>query len=247
MAASNMVRTPACRRCSQPMFGYAPTRYFHDECETPREKHRRETKLAQRRKREQVPESSMAGRTLTCACGKCGKTFVTKPGRQRVYAEGCPNRDADRMRANRLAPNAPFDRMAKVPETPCGCGAGCGLTFRRVLGQRGRLFARNCPFQAERIKKGQRDYQQRKAAERRAKDQLEGVTRQRGGQPHGGPPIARPKMCQTCCNLPHARALPGCPDCGLPAVPMTAKEAAFVRTVKANLSEHDRLIDREPR
>lgn len=252
MAASNMVRTPTCGRCSQPMHGYAPTRRWHNECETPRERHRRETKLAQRRKREQVPENSMAGRTLTCGCGKCGKTFVTKPGRQRVFAVDCPHRHVDRMRAQRLthapiAEGKKFNRFSKVPETPCGCGGGCGLTFRRVLGQRGRLFAKGCPVQRERVRQNI-EYARRKFAEKKAREQLEGGPRKRGGQ-HGGPGIARPKMCHTCYNLPHNRPSEGCPDCGLPCVPMTKKEKEFVRSVRGNLivAKFDKKIDREPR
>lgn len=209
--------------------------------------------MQQRQRREQVPEGSRAGRELACGCGKCGKTFVTKAGRQRVFAKDCPNRHVDRMRAQRIthppmADGEKFDRFAAVPETPCGCGGGCGLTFRRVLGQRGRLFARNCPVQKARVKAAELAYRQRMAKAKRAREMLEGTVRQRGGPtgPHGGE-TRRAKMCQTCYNLPHVRKHPGCPACGLPAVPMTAKEAAFVRTVKGSLKEYDRLIDREPR
>lgn len=249
MAASNMVRTPTCGRCNQPMHGYAPTRRWHDECETEKERHRRETKMAQRRRRENVPEQSMAGRLLTCGCGKCGKTFTTKPGRQRVFAVDCPNRHVDRMRAARapLADGEKFDRFAAIPEIPCGCGGGCGLTFKRVVGQRGRLFARNCPVQAEKVRQAARDYARRRAAEKNARDQLEGNVRHRGGSPHKAAGPSRPKMCHTCYNLEHNRPMHGCPDCGLPAVPMTEKEAAFVRSVKGAVAGFDKSIDAEPR
>lgn len=92
-----------------------------------------------------------------------------------------------------------YDRIKRVPETQCGCNQGCGLTFRKVVGQRSRIFAKGCP-NYERDRKARADNYERtkrKVTARPGAGQLE-IRALDAERP-------RVKICQVCYNLPHAR------------------------------------------
>jgi hypothetical protein len=222
-----MVRTQTCKRCTRPVYGAGPKRRWCDECETPAEKRRREMRRDARRRRDETPENATAGRTLECGCGKCGKTFVTKPGRQRVFAKDCPNRHRDRVAALRarqqlerdsapLPDGVPFDRFRRVPDSPCQCGTGCGLTFKKGPGQRSRKFHPECPAAAERLAEKKRQYSRRQEEKKRAAAPPRSIVK---GKAPDLTPRPRVKICSVCYNLPHARHNPKCTGCGLPFEP----------------------------
>jgi hypothetical protein len=95
----------------------------------------------------------------------------------------------------------PTSTLDKVPETPCGCGGGCGLTFKRTYKQRYRKFAQGCPVYAEQAKEKDKNYAKAEKKRRATKKGLEGTqTRSRRGLP---PPEPRRVIhwCQVCFGM----------------------------------------------
>jgi hypothetical protein len=104
-----------------------------------------------------------------------------------------------------------FDKFAHVPETPCECGK-CGLTFRRVMGQKQRRWAVGCPTKAEELRqKSLRDsakhWEKRKAGKLAKKNATRDDMSRKAVDAIDNRP--RTKMCKVCCNLAHARPVGG--------------------------------------
>lgn len=120
-------------------------------------------------------------------------------------------------RKPRLGEEKPaFDRFAPLPEVACCCGS-CGLTFKRSIGQRTRRYAAACP--------------NRPPAHGKKPTPKPLEAHQGRGRDAATVGRRRVAICQVCCNLAHARAVPVCADawvthsgrhifakgCGLPA------------------------------
>lgn len=153
--------------------------------------------------------------------GKAMATIQSETGvaRNTVYlalaARGVEKRRAKRPEGVPISPDTPFDKLQTVPETPCGCGKGCGMTFRRVIGQRSRKYAPNCPHEAERRRMLCVEYSRRQRERARQKDPPRNLAK---GRAPDLTPRRAVAVCKVCYNLPHARQLPGCKGCGMPHV-----------------------------
>lgn len=153
--------------------------------------------------------------------GKPMATIQNETGvaRNTVYlalaARGVEKRRAARNPEAPISPDTPYDKLQRVPETPCGCGKGCGLTFRRVIGQRSRKYAPDCPHEAERRRLLCVQYSKRQRERARQKDPPRNTAKGRAPDLTPRRPV---KICKVCYNLEHARAIPGCKGCGMPHV-----------------------------
>lgn len=113
-----------------------------------------------------------------------------------------------------------YDQLRPIPETPCGCGTRCGLTFRKVKGQRGRKWAKGCPDMAKRLAAQKAASSVKREALRaawRKEQEANGAILKTRGQ-HGrrtpGPPHVATHWCEQCGGLPHRRPRVGPCACG---------------------------------
>lgn len=110
-----------------------------------------------------------------------------------------------------VVPQESYDHLRRIPDTPCGCERGCGLTFKRGLGQRYRVFAPGCPNHAEDIARRNTESAARRRAAKVASGEIgltsPGKNPETDGRPHvvvhwcaqcGGMSWRRPKNGAAC-------------------------------------------------
>lgn len=126
-----------------------------------------------------------------------------------------------------------FDKFRKLKEFPCQCGKGCMLVFTMPIGQRGRKYAKDCPF-AEEIRKTKQAVNSKHyyATRRGALEASQHVV-------NGKPPSTHVKneTCKRCWNMSHVRPPEGCVKCKLPYAPepaLTQRERSWLNRAPGN-------------